>query len=455
MAQFEPGLAGYFAGQQAVNQGALQANQMTLGNLGILAQIQKMQQDKVAEQRRSKLEELISSAGGDISKLVPALSASPEGIKLLSAVTPLIKQQQEKALMDSVGNQLGPNPTPDQLRVAGHTLLRAGHAFGNSLITEADRREKIGQNEAAAKAMAGTASTFSPATATAEFQPPPQGWEQSTPRNYVPPMVTSEGSPSAVSHLVNDPYVGEAARALESQMRQTPPGSVPISVWETRIRGLEGQAQRAAQAELARGHAVDMKVMFPPNPAQESPVQTHTDSEGKVWEKTRGGPWRPAILPNGTQMTSGTAPAKAASQDETFDAIDKQIVELQQLIRNNEGLGTGTVGPKGLVSRVAETVSGLIPGNEFAPTPALSADSKKELIVANIRNLMDKGQLSKDDRQRIDNALGTSGLLTTAGNAIDNLESVRNFLKAKKTKKNIIIPTEGNAGKAKFEDFIR
>lgn len=150
------------------------------------------------------------------------------------------------------------------------------------------------------------------------------------------------------------------------------------------------------------------------------------------------------------------AAEKRNQELQNFSAIDQQITDLQKLIRVGEGTFTGTVGLKGIAGRTIETLSGLVPGNEFNVTPALQVQSKKELLIGSIRKLIDSGTLSNQDKERLENAIGTGGSLTSAttpGNAIQALDDLRKFLRMK-------LPRSSNNGQAgdakpKAEDFFR
>lgn len=189
------------------------------------------------------------------------------------------------------------------------------------------------------------------------------------------------------------------------------------------------------------------------NMPQPLPVQMHTDNEGNLWERARGGNWTRAMAGD-KQLTTrmpGNAEAKQLTAQQAMSAINEQITELQNHIKSSEGVVSGTVGVKGLVGRVSETGIGLIPGHEFDRTPALDAQSKKELIIGNIRSLLDSGHFSNEDKRRAEQAIGTSGLLTTPGNAVNSLENLRTFLKAKTPAKAPAAPS----GTPSAEDFFR
>lgn len=195
-------------------------------------------------------------------------------------------------------------------------------------------------------------------------------------------------------------------------------------------------------------------------PKTEPPVQTYVDGAGKLWERQRGGAWTPAKMGEGApsmtdkvQKVPGVLnPAKVAEQNAQMDTVVKQIDELKATIEQNSGVASGVVGPKGFVNRAVETVRGIIPGQENADTPALTTQSKKELIVANVRKLIAGGGVfSNQDAKRLDNAL-SMGLMSTAGSAQKGLDDLKAFLQEKRQK----MPTQTQpTNKPKAEDFFR
>jgi hypothetical protein len=206
-------------------------------------------------------------------------------------------------------------------------------------------------------------------------------------------------------------------------------------------------------------HKVDPKSQGS-NVTVEAPVQTYTDGSGVLWERARGGAWRKAVLAPGSEgMTPKPLPGaagaskaalKQAEENNTYDSIINQIDDMRTHVKNNEGLVTGTVGPKGLANRMYEVGAGVVGAD--VPTPALDLQNKKELIIANVRKLVaGGGQFSNQDALRVERALGT-GLMANPGNTLRALDDLKALIQSKRGG---TAGTTGSVSKPKAEDFFR
>lgn len=123
--------------------------------------------------------------------------------------------------------------------------------------------------------------------------------------------------------------------------------------------------------------------------------------------------------------------AQKADQDRaTYDSVDKQITDLEKLVKENEGKFTGTTGAKGLAGRAAETTAGIF--DPKGKTPALDVKNKKELLIATLRKSMADSNMSKADRDALEFAIGGfDSLWSTQGSTLNALANLRQFVKEK------------------------
>jgi len=122
--------------------------------------------------------------------------------------------------------------------------------------------------------------------------------------------------------------------------------------------------------------------------------------------------------------------AKKADDLATFNSIDTQITQLMQIVAQTEGKFTGATGIKGMVGRVSETAQGVV--NPDIATPALDAAARKELLVANLRKKMADANMSKQDKEALDTALGgITSISSTKGSTLRALENLRGFVRDK------------------------
>lgn len=213
------------------------------------------------------------------------------------------------------------------------------------------------------------------------------------------------------------------------------------------------ELHQQAQENYNQARLVQMDNALTAKAAPPQPI-VHTDAEGNLFERDRmTGKWTRAMGPEGpitSKIAGALNPAKLAEQDSLINSVTKQIDDLKSTITGNSGTLTGVVGPKGVVNRVYETVKGVVPGQQNEATPALTAQSKKELIVANVRKLISGGGVfSNQDAKRLDDAL-SMGLMSTEGSAIQGLDDLKSFLQSKRPN----VKAQAT-NKPKAEDFFR
>ena len=223
----------------------------------------------------------------------------------------------------------------------------------------------------------------------------------------------------------------------------------------------EDRAQRATE-EYQRGRLSQMANSLAQRPAR--PERIITTAQGIFKETPQGlvplvdpNTKKPLMPPMSATIDANSAfeQAKLTQQNSQIDNIIKQADELKALIEGNEGYIFGTVGPKGAAGRLYETAEGVV--SEQKQTPALTADSKKELLIANIRKMVAGGGVfSNQDAKRIDNAL-SMGFFSTKSSALTGLEDVKSFLHGKKSlikdANSNLNPSSGSHPRA--EDFFK
>lgn len=120
--------------------------------------------------------------------------------------------------------------------------------------------------------------------------------------------------------------------------------------------------------------------------------------------------------------------AVAAENELTIQNVRDRVNKMSALIQGN----TAIVGPAGIARRIGEATVGAIPGAGGIPTPALDYENEKNLMVADIRKLIEKDpNLSNQERETLSRTLG-GGTLQSPGSAIRTLSNVLNFIEGKK-----------------------
>lgn len=145
---------------------------------------------------------------------------------------------------------------------------------------------------------------------------------------------------------------------------------------------------------------------------------------GYAWQPATAG--QTATPPGGK---TGGGLAKGALTPQAAGTATKLIEGMQRDIVAGEGVVSGVVGPKGMVNRWMETGRGLIPGQQFAPTPALDFDAKKEINIAILRKTINPDpNWTKADRQNFMRLMGEYETAGTAGSAARALEGLKSFI---------------------------
>jgi hypothetical protein len=126
----------------------------------------------------------------------------------------------------------------------------------------------------------------------------------------------------------------------------------------------------------------------------------------------------------------GSKKEASAAADEalTVESVRQRVNRMSSLIQGNIGI----VGPGGIARRIGETAAGAIPGVGGIPTPALDYENEKNLMVADVRKLIEKDpNLSNQERETLSRTLG-GGVMQTPGSAVRTLNNVLSFIEGKK-----------------------
>ena len=112
----------------------------------------------------------------------------------------------------------------------------------------------------------------------------------------------------------------------------------------------------------------------------------------------------------------------------TIESVRARVSRMSSLIQQNQAV----VGPAGMARRYGEAAMGIVPGAGNMPTPALDYENEKNLMIADVRKLIEKDpNLSNQERETLSRTLG-GGTLQTPGSAVRTLNNVLNFIEGKK-----------------------
>ena len=132
--------------------------------------------------------------------------------------------------------------------------------------------------------------------------------------------------------------------------------------------------------------------------------------------------------PKSASERAAEAKAAAAQAEDTatVESVRQRVAKMSALIQGN----TGVVGPAGIARRMGETAVGVVaPG---IPTPAIDYDNEKNLMVSDIRKLIEKDpNLSNQERETMYKTLG-GGTMQTPGSAVRTMNNVLSFIEGKK-----------------------
>ena len=187
-----------------------------------------------------------------------------------------------------------------------------------------------------------------------------------------------------------------------------------------------GDPAHAAYAEAikkASTHQPQVQVNYPPSAG--FGINPATGKEGHYTIGKDGNLRWDAVQPI---PTPGVRKEAAAAADDalTVDSVRQRVAKMAALIQGN----TGVVGPLGIARRVGEAAGGMVVPN--IPTPALDYENEKNLMVADVRKLIEKDpNLSNQERETLSRTLG-GGTLQSPGSAIRTLNNVLQFIEGKK-----------------------
>ena len=263
----------------------------------------------------------------------------------------LQKVKQSQMLQGMLGGTGGTNLTNDQLDALGGVLAATGHPGAATVMNIADKRraaEAAQQNLgllrgqptglAAGQAVPGAINApgtelqatraLAPDEAAAVAQIAQQGGGQASPN---PPALMGGG---AFAPLISSESPAIAGRARQLQMLVNNPqfrgDPAKIQAEADNLTKLETafQAQKSAVADRQAGREF---LVANRSDRPEPPVQTHTDAQGQLWEKSRGGSWQLATGPDGKPLTSRVPQNPAAEQIYRDYANHPQVKEANDL----------------------------------------------------------------------------------------------------------------------------
>jgi len=118
---------------------------------------------------------------------------------------------------------------------------------------------------------------------------------------------------------------------------------------------------------------------------------------------------------------------KARATDDVAE-IERLGVELDALIKNNQGLFVGVVGPQGYIGRILDLAGGMA----GADTPALDFGNKSKLFLSSVSKLIKADtQLSDKDKQDLLQSIG-EGFWQTGASSIRARNDVMHYVRTKR-----------------------
>lgn len=250
-----PGLRGYVAAQQQGQQRQMQE----LQGLGALMGIQGQMQDRQMKE-----------------KLLP--------LQMQEHEMKVAKMKQEQEMNAALGPLLSnPQISPDMLDALGTKLAIGGHPGAATVMNIADKRRKMLEQQTAVAGMRSTPGRT--------IMPDPQEAEQSADQGTpVVPPVTTQATPGATSFLHDSPYVGPAAKQLQSSIDNgaaTNPEHIQKSIefllgkHTAQTQAKSTQDAINARQDKAQTNRIEIRNMFPPGAGQDhakAPTQLTGDA---------------------------------------------------------------------------------------------------------------------------------------------------------------------------------
>jgi hypothetical protein len=165
---------------------------------------------------------------------------------------------------------------------------------------------------------------------------------------------------------------------------------------------------------------------------------TVQDDSGNFYKLQIGKDGKTRIVPMRTETGAPLRPPQTPSERNAGQAAQQALTdiaeierlggELDALVRQNQGLVSGVVGPQGVVGRATELVTGAVGGD----TPALDFRNKSKLFLSSVRKMVEKDpNLSNEERKSLTEATG-DGFWQTGASSIRARQDVMNYVKTKR-----------------------
>jgi hypothetical protein len=239
-----PGLAGYLGRQQF-------DREQSLGQLQQATAATTLAQSLKTQQEGAQIKEVLASSP-DLQTAIPRLAAlGPNGITVATHLAALEKARTEASMGADLQAHVrsgGGTITPAMYRSMGtRNLLSGNHAAAAPLFQEADRQDKLLQEQAALQGMKST-------PAQSAIVPDVQETQQAADQGAVTPVPSAPvpASPGGVpEYLLKSPHVGESARALKARIDT---GMIPnYATAEKQIENLGKSHDAMVQAKAMLG----------------------------------------------------------------------------------------------------------------------------------------------------------------------------------------------------------
>ena len=246
-------------------------------------------------------------------------------------------------------------------------------------------------------------------------------------------MMKYGGPQAALSHL-DRAVTREAANTNAAAMReqrlheleikgQQRADEITARAAEGRITQQQAAAERAALSQNMVRLAASLRQPVAPTVTE---VADPTDPTKSIKIDARTGAKIGDAPPKPPNAAAVKASDEASKEQATVESVRQRVNKMSSLIQGN----TGIVGPAGVARRVGEAAAGVVaPG---VPTPAIDYENEKNLLLADVRKLVEKDpNLSNQERETLSRTLG-GGTMQTPGSAIRTLNNVIGFIENKK-----------------------
>jgi len=223
-----------------------------------------------------------------------------------------------------------------------------------------------------------------------------------------------------------DPSSGTVIAPLGVPEKQTPTGLSRLLAEKAKLP--PGDPRHSFYDNAIRKESETAKQISPTvvMPRTEPPVQQHTDEKGLLWERERGGSWKPALGPDGTQLGSrpsaaaSAAARKAGEGVKNVESLSDDIDTLVTMLEQNPNIAGG----RGMITRGIEAASGFIDPTQ-APTDAHLFESRIGDLKTRLQLLRADKRFSKEAMARMDKIIQGTGLGQNAATSIATLRDMQ------------------------------